>query len=290
VFVGGVAASPTTTFGTGAGQTITNQGSLDGYVALYGPGGGLWWVNTIAGPAQDFLTGVAARPDGSVAVIGTMEQPARFGVGGSMIAGYGGNDAFVAVFNGGGATNWAIPIGSAGNDIGWGIAADAAGDLYVTGAYSGTVTAGGFNATAVALTDVFVAKVAGTGPVLWLRSGGSVGPDFGLGIAVNGSDVFLTGAVLGAATFGPFTVGSGAGLQPADGFIARLSTGGTWLWAQKLVTGPGTDHGMAIAANASGVWAVGNFVGPSATIGQGGGTIALTGAGADDLFLTRFNR
>jgi CSLREA domain-containing protein len=290
VFVGGVAASPTTTFGTGTGQTITNQGSLDGFVARYGPGGGLWWVNTIAGPGQDFLTGVAARPDGSVAVIGTMEQPARFGVGGSLIAGYGGNDAFVAVFNGGGATNWAIPIGGAGSDIGWGIASEVAGDLYVTGAYSGTVTAGGFNATSLGSTDVFVAKVAGTGSVLWLRSAGGTNPDFGLGVTVNGSDVFLTGAVMGSGPFGPFVVGSSSALAPADGFIARLSTSGTWMWAQKLVSGPGTDYGLAVAANASGVWAVGNFVGPTATIGQGGGTIAVTGAGSDDLFVTRFNR
>jgi predicted outer membrane repeat protein len=289
VFVGGVYASAAASFGPAPNQSLANQGSLDGFVARYGPNGGLWWVNSMAGPGQDFLTGVAARPDGSVAVTGTIDQPARFGVGGSFLPTYGSNDAFVALFNAGGATNWAAPVGGTGSDLGWSIATDAAGEIYVAGAFSGTATAGAFTATSAGSLDAFVARFAGTGSALWLRRAGGAGADFGLGVAVDGGNVHLTGSLMGAGTFGAFTVGSGNGFTPADGYLARLGTDGTWVWAQKLVSGPGTDYGLAVAATSAGVWVTGNFVGSSATIGHGAGALTITGAGSDDLFLTRFN-
>jgi hypothetical protein len=289
VFVGGVYASASATFGTGSGQSLTNQGSLDGFVARYGPGGGLWWVSSMAGPGQDFLTGVAARPDGSVAVTGTINQPARFGVGGSMLPIVGGNDAFVGLFGAGGAPVWSTNVAGPGSDIGWSIATDAAGDLYVAGAFSGTAAAGAFNATSAGSMDGFVARFNGAGSALWMRRAGGSGADFALGVAVSGSDLYLTGSLMGAGTFGPQTVGAGSGATPADGFVARLGADGAWVWAEPLVSGPGTDYGLAISATPAGVYATGNFVGPSATIGQGSGALTVTGAGSDDLFVTRLN-
>jgi len=288
VFVGGVYASASATFGPG--QVLANQGSLDGFVARYGPGGGLWWVNSMAGPGQDFLTGVAARPDGSVAVTGTIDQSARFGVGGSFLPTAGSNDAFVGLFGPGGAPLWSTSVAGAGSDIGWSIATDAAGEIFVAGAFSGTASAGAHSAVSAGSLDVFVARFSGSGAALWMRGAGGAGPDFGLGVSVSGSDVYVTGSLMGAGTFGPFSVGTGNGLTPADGFLARLDTTGSWVWAQKLVTGPGTDYGIAVAATSAGVWATGNFVGASAVIGQGAGAQTITGAGSDDLFVTRFNR
>jgi len=288
VFVGGVYASTSATFGPG--QVLANQGSLDGFVARYGPSGGLWWVNSMAGAGQDFLTGVAARPDGSVAVTGTIDQSARFGVGGSFLPTAGSNDAFVGLFGPGGAPLWSTSVAGAGSDIGWSIATDAAGEIFVAGAFSGTASAGAHSAVSAGSLDVFVARFSGSGAALWMRGAGGAGPDFGLGLSVSGSDVYVTGSLMGAGSFGSVTVGTGNGLTPADGFLARLDTSGDWVWAQKLVTGPGTDYGIAVAATSAGVWATGNFVGSSAVIGQGAGTQTITGNGSDDLFVTKFNR
>lgn len=289
IFVGGVFTSPTATFGLGSGQSLTNAGNIDGFVARYGPNGGLWWVRAVAGPGQDLVIGVAARPDGSVGVAGTFDASTTFVTAGHTLNPVGGSDAFVGAVGPGGAAIWATVVGGAGSDIGWSVASGSTGDLYVTGGFAGTASIGGGpSAVASGTVDGFVAHLDAGGAGLWIRGFGGPVADYGLGVAVSGSDVYLTGAFMGSATFGPFALSSDG--PAVDGFIARLGTDGSWVWAQSLVRGPGTDYGMSIAAGAGGAWAAGSFTGPAATVGSGAGALPVTGAGAEDVVIARFNR
>src|SRR5438552_2041239 len=96
-------------------------------------------------------------------------------------------------------------LGGPGDDQGTAIAVDAAGNVYATGGFSGTVDfdpgPGVFNLTSAGGYDAFVSKLDGAGNFVWARALGS-STDDGNGIAVDGAgNVYTTGAFQGTADF-----------------------------------------------------------------------------------------
>jgi hypothetical protein len=102
---------------------------------------------------------------------------------------------------------WATQAGGSGNDQGRGIATTARGDSYVTGLFAGTATFGQepnqTSLTAVGGADIFVAKYAPDGTLLWATRAGGSSDDVGGGIATTArGDSYVTGLFEGTATFG----------------------------------------------------------------------------------------
>ena len=124
---------------------------------------------------------------------------------------------------------------------------DAAGNTYVVGHFSGTATFGSFTLTSdtilsnnqyFATLDVFVGKISPTGQWLWVAKGGTVMDDFGSDITLDQhGNVYIAGqlgshglrAGITTARFGTqsFTFNTTGRV-----FVAKLSPGGQWLWAQ----------------------------------------------------------
>ena len=131
-----------------------------------------------------------------------------------------------------GSFGWAERLGGGGIDAGSSIAVDGSGNVYTTGAFSGTADfdpgSGTTNLTSAGLSDVFVSKLTSAGALGWAKGLGGSGIDTGVGIAVDGSgNVYTTGAFSGTADFDP---GSGtANLTSAGGtdvFVSRLDGAG----------------------------------------------------------------
>ena len=92
---------------------------------------------------------------------------------------------FVAKYAPDGTLLWARSAGGIDTDRGLGIATDRGGNSYVTGRFLLTATFGAGEANETVLTaagdfDVFVAKYASDGALLWARSAGGTGFDVGL--------------------------------------------------------------------------------------------------------------
>lgn len=71
---------------------------------------------------------------------------------------------------------WAKRIGDFGSseeNKGRGIGTDAAGNVYMLGDFTGTITLDGLSATTMGETDIFLAKYTPAGSLLWLRQLGS---------------------------------------------------------------------------------------------------------------------
>ncbi|MCE3295086.1 MAG: hypothetical protein K0R65_800, partial [Crocinitomicaceae bacterium] len=106
------------------------------------------------------------------------------------------NDAFVVKYDAAGQVSWARSAGGVDNDYGDGIAIDASGSPYVTGrfqhsAYFSGINISNFNS---GVSDVFVAKYAGTGSAVWVKQAGETGMDRGVKIGVTPSGTcFVTG-------------------------------------------------------------------------------------------------
>jgi hypothetical protein len=214
---------------------LTAGGDYDGYVAKYSSTGALLWVRQFGGsnPATDLLSpfGVAVDGAGSVYVSGYFfgsdsVGSFTFNSGGAFVS-----EAFIAKLDGNGTVVWAKALGSSQGDIGYSLALDGAGNLYLAGAFQGTATFGSTTLTSAGNNDGFVAKLDNAGTVVWARRMGGSSDDQVFDIAVdNSGNVYIAGTFSSStASFGSTTL-TNAGNY--DVFVTKLSSAGTFLWTR----------------------------------------------------------
>ncbi len=172
-----------------------------------------------------------------------------------------GNDVFVAKVNADGTgLVYCGFIGGSNEEVGYGIAVDAAGNAYVTGYTSSTeatfpVTVGPDLTYNGGVTDAFVAKVnsAGTGLVYCGYVGGD-GFDYGLGIAVDtAGNACITGYTESTEATFPVTVGPDLTYNSGfDAFAAKVKADGTGFAYSGYIGGIADDTGYGIAVDAAG--------------------------------------
>ena len=266
------------------GATGTDTAQVNVQVATLGA---FAWSRDFGGPAlSDAAISYAVAVDGggNAAVTGEFTGTVNFG-GGSLTSA-GDVDIFVVKYSSAGVYAWSKRLGGTGTDRAYGVAVDAAGNVLVTGYFSGTVDFGGGPLTSAGNADIFVAKFTSAGAHVWSKRFGSTGHDFGYGIAVDrNSDLVVTGFF---GWFGGPTVDFGGGALTSAGdsdvFLAKFSSAGNHLWSKRM-GGTGGDRGLGIAIDPSGNVAVtGTF---SATASFGGGS--LTSRGLRDIFIAEYS-
>ena len=122
----------------------------------------------------------------------------------------GGLDAFVTKLGAAGDFRWTSRAGGAGRAIANALAIDAAGSVYTTGSFQGTIDFDpgslAHNLTAAGQEDAYFARWDATGAYVWARSLGSTDYDRGYGIAVGPGSfpaVYATGNFFANATSDP---------------------------------------------------------------------------------------
>ncbi len=208
----------TVSFG-GAGLVAS---STDMFLAKYNSAGVHQWSVDFGGTGGDLGKGVAVDGSGNVYYTGLFEGTVNFG-GGAFVS-LGASDIFLAKYNSAGAHQWSDSYGSALADEGRGVAADAGGNVTLTGEYQGTIDFGGGNLTSAGTRDVIVATYDATGAHQWSQSFGAGSDDTGNGVAIDGSDNLLViGLFRNTVDFG----GGGGGLTSAgeaDIFVFKYGT------------------------------------------------------------------
>lgn len=169
--------------------------------------------------------------------------------------------------------------GGTTSDIGNGLAADKAGNIYLTGHFSGTAKFGDVSLTSDGMTDIFVAKYNKNGVLQWVKKAGGASADSGKKLEIDSSgNVFVTGFFSGTANFDNTSLtSSGAN----DVFVARYSNNGTLEWVRRA-GGSNDDQGNDLVLDATGnIYVIGEF--------QGGtfGTKTLITSGANDIFMVK---
>ena len=175
---------------------------------------------------------------------------------------------------------WAKKAGGTGDDYGQSIATDSSGNSYVTGYFAGTATFGDTELTSSGSTDIFVAKLDSGGNWLWAKKAGGTSSDTGRSIATDSSgNSYVIGYFAGTATFGDTELTSSGN---NDIFVAKLDSGGNWLWVMKA-GGTDLDVGKSIAIDSSGNSYVTGYFRGTATFGD----TELTSSGLYDIFVAK---
>src|SRR6185503_879367 len=142
----------------GAFDTSAN-GSHDAFVTKLSPDGSeLVYSTYLGGSLGDWGNGIAVDAAGNAYVTGQTDS-ASFPTLAALDTTLGGQtDAFVTMLDPAGSVVYSTFLGGSSTDFGNGIAVDAAGDAYVTGAAGPTfpITAGAFDKTYNGSFDVFV--------------------------------------------------------------------------------------------------------------------------------------
>ena len=151
---------------------------------------------------------------------------------------------------------WAVPAGGPGSDDGDGIGRRPQGGAVVSGGFAGTSRFGaaGSITSATPLDDVFAAAYDGGGRALWVRRFGGTGIDHAFDGDVDAAgDSLITGTFANVAAFGPFSLASRGGTQPAygDAFLLKLDPAGAPRWVRQI-GGAGSDGGDEVAAGLGG--------------------------------------
>jgi hypothetical protein len=159
------------------GTTLTATGLQDSYLAKYAPGGGLLWGLHLAGASYTVTHDVVSDAQGNVYVGGTFTQ--RMSLGSlSLNNSQGDTFLFLAKINAQGQPQWLRQLGGGSMVIGSGLGLDAAGNAYLTGTFSGSLTLGSstLSVAGAGHSEVYLAKFDPQGQLLWARQGGHEAP------------------------------------------------------------------------------------------------------------------
>lgn len=261
------------------GGPLTSAGSGDAFVASFTSDGVHLWSRRFGDGSYQRAYAVGVDDSGNVVLAGSLLGAADFG--GGTLTSAGNSDIFVAKFDAAGNHAWSRRVGDAGIQVATAIAADAAGNVVVAGAFEGAVDFGGGALVSAGLYDIFLAKFEPTGAHAWSRRFGDGNSQAEAVVAVTDpGGIFLAGSLVGTADFGGAPLTSAGN---ADAFVAAFASGGDHLWSARF--GDAAYQGVvAIAADlADNIVLAGDLQG-AADFGGG----ALTSAGGADLFIARF--
>ncbi|NOQ70579.1 MAG: hypothetical protein GQ574_01170 [Crocinitomix sp.] len=156
------------------------------------------------------------------------------------LAPVGGIDCYITKISNDGDFEWAVAIGSVGNEEGLNIAVTEAGYVYITGYFQGTVDFDPSDAvqemTAVGGEDSFTLKLDTDGNFLWVRTTGDALEDNGKSIITDDADnVYISGFYNGTVDFDPgpsiFDITASG---EKDVFIQKLNSDGDFIWARSF--------------------------------------------------------
>ncbi len=248
------------------------------------------WAKSAGGTDDDRGKSVCTDVSGNVFMAGNFRSPTiTFGT--TTLTNAGCYDIFIAKYDATGNVLWAKSAGGTSCDYGKSVCTDVSGNVFMAGNFiSPTITFGTTTLTNASCYDIFIAKYDATGNVLWAKSaGGGTLCDYVNSVATDASgNAFITGTFSSPTiTFGTTTlIKADSGFS--DIFIVKYDASGNVLWARGAGGngGTGRDVGNSVATDANGnAFMTGSFDNPTITFG----TITLTHAGNNDIFIAKYD-
>lgn len=302
IYVAGQIGISTVDMDPGPGTfNLTGTGSYDAFVLKLDAAGDFIWAKQIAGPQDELPIAMRVDAAGSVHLCGRFNGTGVDfdpGAGTLLLNSAGGWDNFVMKLDPAGDLMWATSMGSAEPDLeeALGIDVDAAGHVYTTGVFAGTVDfdpgPGIVNMTSVQNLDIFIQKLTSAGLLVWARSiGGNVNQRADALVLDEDANLLLAGAYPAAAT--DFDPNAGEVLRsawPSDLFVLKLDSASNFQWVRTMgETTNQQSRAFDIATDQDGSAFVCGTVWGSMDCDPGPDTLTLTSAGGSDVLVFKLN-
>ncbi len=223
------------------------KGKFDGFVRKLADGVSaptVEWTHQFGSVEDDYVLDLATDQSERIIAVGRTLGSLLSVDGGTSDAGaLGGSDALVRVIDKAGTEVWTKQYGTSKNDQAYTVATDVVGGIYIAG-----YTQGDFFGPNQGGWDAYLAKLDGSGKVLWGKQMGGGGTDFFIDIAVH----YVKGEI--------YAVGQSSkqlGCQPLVGganYVVKFDASGTILWATQLAA---TSQVKTIVLGGGGLYAGG---------------------------------
>lgn len=233
---------------------LTSAGGYDIFVAKLDTNGNTLWSKSYGDASDQFAMSVAADATGNLGIAGSLEGTVNFGAG--PITSAGGKDALAFKLGPTGTLLFAKAYGDALDQLGDGVAFDAAGNAFVAGDMEGTVNFGKGPVTANSDGAKFLVKLDPTGNTLWSQGFGDGNVYDWTAVAVDpAGNATMVGEFWNTITIGSDMLMS---KDKYDIFVAGFDPNGQVLWDARY--GAASDQfARTVATNAAGDVVMGGY-------------------------------
>ncbi len=267
------------------------------------------WVRaaSFGGSGQDFAWAIKVGPDNDQYVTGRFSSTAKFAH--TTLVSAGSTDIFLAKYGRSGELRWIVQAGGPDVDSGQGLDFDRAGNIYLTGSFTNSVTFGSTNHVTKTVTGpgvtIFLAKYRPSGSLVWVQTGVApfvVEQNTGIGVAVDAdaSTVYMAGSSQESTTFSSAdgTVNTVPGVGTWHMFLVKYDTSGNFQWGQTNASNPNSlAYGIAVDAKDN-AYVTGWLEDKTTFSSNDGNDISVTGFSPaqttgdfpDDAFLAKYDR
>ena len=208
-----------------------------------------------------------------------------------------GVDAYVVTYEANGSVSWTAALGGAGSQRAEDVAIVVTGPFMnrvaVVGAFDdGLQIPGEPHVASAGQSDLFIAAYDAGGSLDWFDAAGSAGDDRALAVTISDyGTVIVTGTFGGDITLGqasnPITLHGNPGMSRSF-FLAAYDKDGGLLYARTALSGD-VAEGTAITHDGDEVIVAGSFRGDVELGFLGQCSDVLSSAGAEDIFVARYN-
>lgn len=262
--------------------TLKDAEAGDMFTAKIDSSGKVIWAKQAGGSKLDGGNEVASDGAGNALVIANSYGSVK--IEDVVLKHQGKQDVFITKYDPNGKFLWARQIAGPGDERGRGIVADKQHNVVTTGEFVGPLKFGSQTVASYSnLRDVFLAKYDDSGKLLWAKSFGSNGEDYGRGVGTDAEgNIYFSGVFRGEVKFGNQTLSSLGGSK--DIFLAKADASGNVIWARQM-GGFSADEGCEIEVDEAGNSYISGGFADSATFESQ----VLKSVGLRDVFVAKYD-
>jgi hypothetical protein len=210
-------------------DTLSNSGTDDIFVVKYDSSGNELWARGIGGLNQETGISIAADNFGNCFATGYYES-SQLVFGNDTITNLGNANIFLVKYDSNGNVVWVKNAGGNIFDIGYGVATDGNGNIYLNGALESPISY--FESDTIICSypeNFFLAKYDSAGNIKWVRTAAGNGEALSIAADKNGN-TYSVGVFGSTMTFGGITINNVTG---NDFFIVKYNAEGEAIWAKR---------------------------------------------------------
>jgi len=219
------------------------------------------WGITLPGNSSSSVEAIATDAQGNVYSTGYFFNSVDFDPGpqSNILTSAGNSDIFVTKVDSVGNLIWAARMGGTDAEGGGAITVDASGNVYITGAFRGTMDAdpgpGVTNIFTNGNYDVYVIKLTSSGLFSWVKTAVGGGTETANAIQVDANGhVYIAGKFSGTVDWDPNSaVQSTTAIGPTDAYVWKLNSAGGLLWMARFGGTSSLAEAADIAIDPAGV-------------------------------------